>query len=354
LNLPNVPMTDVAFQKQADDLVVATQGRGFYVLDDMPLVRAMGSPSDEPVHLYAPKETYRYIGGGYGGGGLGSSASVGKNPPSGVAIFYRLKSKATSDVVIRIKDSSGKLVNELSSKPEPKEPDALEVDEERHPSPKPTTKAGLNRFVWDMRYPDTVKFPGMIYWAANTRGPLIIPGTYTMELTADGHTETQKVVIKADPRVDSSAEDYRKQLDLSLETAAQVDAANKAVISIRLQRKQLDTYATTAESQLATEAKRISTELGVVEDALYQTKLRANEDALNFPIKLNNKLAALLGVIGESDTAPTEQSYAVFKDLDAQLQVQLSKLAAIDEKDVVAFNRAVKEQNIPAITVPGK
>jgi hypothetical protein len=154
--------------------------------------------------------------------------------------------------------------------------------------------------------------------------------------------------------VDSSAEDYRKQLDLSLETAAQVDAANKAVISIRLQRKQLDTYATTAESQLATEAKRISTELGVVEDALYQTKLRANEDALNFPIKLNNKLAALLGVIGESDTAPTEQSYAVFKDLDAQLQVQLSKLAAIDEKDVVAFNRAVKEQNIPAITVPGK
>ncbi len=354
LNLPNVPMSDVAFEKREDDLVVATQGRGFYVLDDMPLVRALGAANDQPVHLYAPKETYRYIGGGFGGGGLPGSSSVGKNPPSGVVIYYRLKSKPTSDVVIRVKDSGGKLVSELTSKPEPKEPEALEEDEGRRGLPKPTTKPGLNRFVWDLRYADTVKFPGMIYWAANTRGPLVVPGTYTVELAVDGHTETQTVLVKPDPRVSATAEDYRKQLDLELEIAGRVDVANNAILSIRTQRKQLDSYAATAAPALAAEAKRISAELGVVEDAVYDTRLRANEDALNFPIKLNNKLAALLSVVGQSDTAPTEQSYGVFKDLNAQLQVQLEKLAAIDERDVAGFNEKVKSQNIPAITVGGK
>ena len=354
LNLPNVPISDVAFQKREDDLVVATQGRGFYVLDDMPLVRALGTASDEPLQLYAPKETYRYISAGGGGGGLPGNPNAGKNPPSGVVIYYRLKSKPTSDVVIRVKDSAGKLVSELTSKPEPKEPEALEEDEGRRGLPKPTTKPGLNRFVWDLRYADTVKFPGMIYWAANTRGPQVAPGTYTISIIVDGKTQTQTVLVKPDPRVNTSPEDYRKQLDLALEIAARVDAANKAVLAIRSQRKQLESYAASAGPQLAGDAKRIAGELGVVEDAIYQTKLRANEDALNFPIRLNNKLAALLGVVTQSDTAPTEQSYAVFKDLNAQLQVQLDKLAAIDSKDVSSFNAAVKQQNIPAITLEGR
>ena len=349
LNLPNVPFTDIAFQKRDDDLVIATQGRGFYVLDDMPLIRALpgGKLPGDPVHLFPVKETYRYIGGGYGG----RNPEAGTNPPSGVVLYYSLKAKPTSDVVIRIKDTSGKLVNELTSKPEPKEPDALEEDEERRPTPKPTTKPGLNRFVWDLRYTDTKKFPGIIYWAANTRGPVVTPGTYTVEITADGHTETQQVLIKPDPRVPATPDDYRKQLDLALEIANRVDAANQAVIDIRAQRKQLETYAATAGPQLAAEAKRISKELTAVEEALYDTRLRANEDALNFPIKLNNKLAAVLAVVEQSEVAPTEQSQAVFKDLNAQLQVQLDKLASIDSTDIANFNKLVRDQNIPAITV---
>ncbi len=356
LNLPNVPITDIQFQKRDDDLVIATQGRGFYVLDDMPLVRAMpnGKLPDTAVHLFPPKETYRYIGSGGFGGGLGSNPNAGKNPPTGVVIYYSLNAKPTSDVVIRIKDTSGKLVNELISKPEPKEPDTLEEDEGRRAQPKPTTKPGLNRFVWDLHYTDTVKFPGMIYWAANTRGPVVAPGTYTVELTADGHTDTQTVLIKPDPRVSATADDYGKQLDLALQIADRVNAANQAVLDIRRQRKQLDTYAAVespAGSQLASEAKRIAQELTAVEEALYQTKLRANEDALNFPIKLNNKLAADLAVVEQSEVAPTEQSQQVFKDLSAQLQLQLDQLAAIDTKDIAAFNTMVRERNIPAITV---
>jgi kynureninase len=143
-------------------------------------------------------------------------------------------------------------------------------------------------------------------------------------------------------------------LDFALQIVDRVNAANRAVIDTRTQRKQLDTYAATAGPQIATEAKRISAELGAVEETLYQTKLRANEDALNFPIRLNNKLAALLGVVTQSDTAPTVQSYAVFKDLSAQLQVQLDKLEQIDGKEIAAFNTLVHDQNIPAITVRTK
>ncbi len=352
LNLPNVPITDIAFQKREDDLVIATQGRAFYVLDDMPMVRALapGRTPDGPLQLFAPKDAYRYIGGGFGGGGL-AAAGGGANPPSGVAIYYTLKAKPASDVVIRIKDSGGKLVNEFSSKPEPKEPTALEEEEDpRRATPKPTTKPGMNRFVWNLSYSDATKFPGMIFWAGGVRGPVVVPGTYTIEIAADGHTQTQQVVVKPDPRVAATPEDYRKQLELALQIRDRVSEANQAVIDIRLAKKQLDSYAT-SQPKVAADAKRISASLSVVEDAIYQTKLRASEDALNFPIRLNNKLAAVLGTVTQSETAPTEQSYAVFKDLSAQLQVQLDRLRQIDTTDVAAFNKLVRDQNIPAITI---
>jgi photosystem II stability/assembly factor-like uncharacterized protein len=352
LNLPSVSITDIAFQKREDDLVLATQGRSFYVLDDLPLVRALaaGKPSDAPIHLYPTKPTYRYIGGGGFGGG-GGSAGTGKNPPSGVVIYYSLKTAPKSDVVIRIKDVSGKLINEISSKPEPKEPSAMEEDEDRRGVPKPGTKSGLNRFVWDLRYTDAVKFPGMILWAANTRGPQVVPGMYTIDISADGHTETQTAVVKPDPRISTTAEQYAKQLDLALQARDRFSAANQAVIDIRTAKKQLDTYAATAEPKLATEAKRIAGRLTTVEEALYQTKLRANEDALNFPIKLNNKMGALMGTVTASDTEPTEQSYEVFRELSAKIQAQLDQLAQVETVDVANFNKLVREQNIPAITL---
>jgi photosystem II stability/assembly factor-like uncharacterized protein len=352
LNIPNVPITDLTFQRREDDLIVATQGRAFYVMDSMPVVRALapGKLVDAPLTVLPLKPTYRYAGGGGFGGGGGGGAT-GANPPSGVVILYKLKAKPSGDLTIRVTDASGKLVNEYTSKEEPKEPAALEEDEGRRAAPKPGTKPGLNRFVWDLRYTDATKFPGMILWAAGTSGPKVVPGTYTVEVSAAGHVEKQTVLVKPDPRVASTPEDYKKQLELALQIRDSFSAANNAVIQIRGAKAQLDGYAAKAEPKLAAEAKRISTELGVVEDAIYQTKLRANEDALNFPIKLNNKLGALLGTVTQSDSAPTEQSYAVYKELSAALQVQLDKLKQIDAQDVTAFNKLVREQNIPAITV---
>jgi len=353
LNLPNVPITDVAFQKDMDDLVVATQGRGFYVLDNMPLVRDLttGKLPDEPLHVFAPKPAYRYIGGGGFGGGGGDSAA-GQNPPAGVALYYSLAAKPKGDVTIKVKDAQGKLVNEYSSKPEPREETSLEDDNPRRQgAAKPGTSVGINRFVWDGRYADATKFPGMIFWAGSVRGPQAVAETYTVEISVDGHTETVKAELKADPRVSSTVEDYDKQLALALEIRDRLTAANRAVIDIRAAKKQLNAYASTSTGKVQEDAKHIAEKLTAVEEAIYQTKLRASEDALNFPIKLNNKLAALLGTVTESDTAPTEQSYAVFKELSAALDVQLAQLKEIVSVDVETFNKLVRESNVPAISI---
>jgi photosystem II stability/assembly factor-like uncharacterized protein len=347
LNLPNVPMTDLTIQKREDDLIVATQGRGFYVLDDLALIRELAlGKLPEATHLFPPKATYRYAGGG--GGFERPSPNAGKNPPNGVTVYYYLKAKPTSDIVLKFTDSSGKLIREISSKPEPKEAAGLEEDE-RPTTPKPSTKPGLNRFVWDLRYADATRFPGMIFWAGGVRGPQIVPGTYTVQLTVDGHTETQKFVVKKDPRTPTTPEDFNKQLELALQIRDRVTAANQAVIDIRAARHQLEEYGKSSDAKVSSSAKAILAKLDTIENAIYQTKLRASEDALNFPIKLNNKLAALLSTVTETDVSPTSQSYEVFKELSAQLQVQLDQLKQVETHDITEFNKVVRDQNIPAI-----
>jgi photosystem II stability/assembly factor-like uncharacterized protein len=347
LNLPNVPMTDLTIQKREDDLIVATQGRGFYVLDDLQMVRAMAPGKlPEATHLFEPKAAYRYAGGG--GGFERSQPGTGKNPPSGVVVYYYLKGKPTSDVVFKFTDSSGKLVREISSKPEPKEAAGLEEDE-RPAAPKPSTKPGLNRFAWDLRYADATRFPGMIFWAGGVRGPQAVPGSYTVQLTVDGHTETQKFVVKKDPRTPTTPEDFNKQLELALQIRDRLTAANQAVIDIRAARRPLEEYGKSSDAKVASSAKAILGKMDSIENAIYQTKLRASEDALNFPIKLNNKLGALLSTVTATDVAPTSQSYEVFTELSAQLQVQLDQLKQIETHDVGEFNKLVRDQNIPAL-----
>jgi hypothetical protein len=302
----------------------------------------------EATHLFEPKAAYRYAGGG--GGFERAQPGTGKNPPSGVVVYYYLKGKPTSDVVLKFTDSSGKLVREITSKPEPKEASGLEEDE-RPAAPKPSTKPGLNRFVWDLRYADATRFPGMIFWAGGVRGPQAVPGTYSVALTVDGHTETEKFVVKKDPRTPTTPEEFNKQLELALQIRDRLTAANQAVIDIRAARRPLEEYGKSSDAKVASSAKAILGKMDSIENAIYQTKLRASEDALNFPIKLNNKLGALLSTVTATDVAPTSQSYEVFTELSAQLQVQLDQLKQVETHDVEEFNRLVREQNIPALPV---
>jgi hypothetical protein len=223
-------------------------------------------------------------------------------------------------------------------------------------APPVPTDVGLNRFVWDTRYPDAVRFPGMILWAGETRGPKLSPGTYQVKLTVEGKSYTQPFEIKADPRLSTTPADYAKQLELNLKIRDKLTETHNAIIQIRDVRKQVEDLLKRVGGQpnfkvVNDAGTALNKNLTAIEEALYQTKNQSSQDPLNFPIRLNNKLAALGGVVASAETAPTAQSYAVYDEVAGQIDAQLQKLSQIMRTDVPAFNQLVKDQNIPAVVV---
>ena len=215
---------------------------------------------------------------------------------------------------------------------------------------------GLNRFVWDTRYTDAARFPGMILWAGETRGPRLSPGTYQVKMKVDGQTLTQSFEIKPDPRLSTTAADYAKQAELGLKIRDKLTETHNAIVQIRDVRRQVEDLLKRVAGQpqfkTVTDAgTALNKNLTAIEETLYQTKNQSNQDPLNYPIRLNNKLAALGGVVGTADSAPTAQSYAVYDEVVTQIDAQLQKLAQVMKTDVAAFNQLVRDQNIPAVVV---
>jgi len=376
-NLPVVPITDLVIHKREKELIAATQGRSFWILDDLPLLHevmdAGGFRIATDTHLFKPKDAYRMAGGG--GFNLPPTATIGKNPANGVVVYYSLKAKPTSDVVLDFLDGNGKSIRKFTTRaPRPQPSPAPGAAQLSTPSEQPqppaaeeegffgaaparvTTDVGLNRFVWDMRYAEAARFPGMILWAGETRGPRAAPGNYQVKLTVDGQTMTQPFEIKADPRLGTTASDYAKQLELSLKIRDKLTETNNAVVQIRDVKKQIDDLTKRVAGQpnaksITDAGAALTRKLTAVEEALYQTKNQSSQDPLNFPIRLNNKLAALDGVVSRSETPPNDQSYAVYDELAGAIDAQLQTLAQIMKTDVPAFNQLVRDQNIPAIVV---
>jgi len=390
--LPVVPITDLAIQKREQDLVAATQGRSFYIFDDLPFIHQLmdagGMDAIKQTRLFQPENPYRMDG---ATPPLPATATVGRNPANGAVVYYTLKSKPTSDVVLEFLDASGKSIQKFTGKPAkdaaaaPPSPAALpsaSVQPAGQASPTPaaatseetpaggeepggfgaprpprvTTDVGVNRFVWDLRYPESVRFPGLILWAGEMRGPRVTPGRYQVKLTVDGQTTSQSFEVKPDPRLTTSAADFAKQLELGLKIRDKVTETHNAIIQIRDVRKQVDDLLKRVAGQpgfkvINDAATPLKKNLTAIEESLYQTKNRSSQDPLNFPIRLNNKLAALAGVVQSADAAPTDQSYAVYDELVVQIDAQLAKLAQIMKTDVPAFNQLVREQNVPAVAV---
>jgi len=359
LNLPIVPVTDLAFHKKERDLVVATQGRAFWVLDDLPMLYQMADASKTDVYLFKPEDSYRMPGGGGGGGGRGGGA-VGQNPPNGAVIYYYLKNKPSGEVTMEILDAAGKTVKKFSSKASDSPAAAGPPTEEEGffgggPRRLPA-EAGLNRFVWDLRYADATRFPGLIMWAGSTTGPRVAPGNYQVKLMADGKTLTQSFEVKKDPRLETTPADFAKQLDLLLKIRDKFSETSEAITQIRDVRKQVDEITNRLKEQssgkgVAESAKSLKSKLAAIEEELYQTKNQSSQDPLNYPIRLNNKLAALTGVVGGADSAPTEQSFAVYEEVVGKINLQLKKLEEVMRTDLPAFNKMVRDQDVPAVIV---
>jgi photosystem II stability/assembly factor-like uncharacterized protein len=409
LNLPVVPITDLAIHKRERDLVVATQGRSFYILDDLPVLHQMSEAmmlGQSETRLLKPEDAYRMDG---FGGQLPPNATLGKNPPNGVVVYYYLKNKPASDVTLEFLDPQGRSIKKFTAKAQaspqptpatvqptptpspqpptqtagqpqspgttpPQTPGAAQVqtppEQPQAPSgeesstfggggaqtPRPSTEQGLNRFVWDMRYPDATRFPGLIMWAGDTRGPLAVPGMYQVKLTVEGQTLTENFEIKKNPRISTPAADFAKQFELLNKIRDKLTETHNAITQIRDVRTQVNELVKRAgeqpEGKKIVEAGRsLNAKMAAVEEELYQTKNQSSQDPLNFPVRLNNKLAALGGVVSSADAAPTDQSYVLYEELAGKINAQLDRLKQIMNADLRDFNQLVREQNIPAVIV---
>jgi photosystem II stability/assembly factor-like uncharacterized protein len=356
--LPVVPVTDLIIKD--NDVAVSTQGRGFWILDDVAALRQLSPAAmNEEAHLFAPSSGVLF--GGPVGGFAG--APVGQNPPRGVMVYYTLAREPgeKQEVTLEFLDASGKPIRKFTSKGGDKEEAAGGAGAEREgpPEPKVPARAGLNRFVWSFRIPDASRFKGLIMWDGGVTGPEVVPGRYQVRLTAGGRSQTQSFEVRHDPRVATTQAEYQKKYDFLLQIHDQLTAAHDAITRIRDVREQLKTVAERAatldpDSTIARAARKLSTELTTVEEALYQTKNKSSQDPLNYPIRLNNKLASLAGTVEGVDAPPTEACYVVYDDLNGKLEAQLAKLKGLMGAGLSDFNQLVREKQVPAVIVKEK
>jgi hypothetical protein len=312
-------------------------------------------------------------GGGFGGGrgGAGGNQPVtpenapvrptGQNPPSGVVVQYWLKS-ASEDVTLDFLDATGKVIRSYSSKQDTAATPAQPAGGDEGFGPPPPARAanrrGVNTFVWNMRYPDAVNFPGMILWAANVTGPLVPPGTYKVRLNAAGKpvgTETFKVL--PDPRIKATLAEWQEQSKLALQIRDRFSEANEGVKEIRRVKGEVvdrqGKLSGAQQSQFNAIARPFATGLTEVEDSLYQTKNRSGQDPLNYPVRLNNRIGALLGVVQSSDGRPTQQSYDVYKVLSSELTRDVTKLQKLMNTELPKLNAILKAAGLKEIEAKG-
>ncbi len=332
LNLPITPVHDIVSEK--DDLVIATHGRGFYVLDNIGLLRQADQKiSAAEAYLFQPANTTRTV-------------------SRGVTIDYYLKSAPTS-MKLEILDSSGQVVRGYEGDAHPQPAAAEESDDEGPPPPVthvPET-AGMNRFLWDMRAAPAHVFPGLIMYQATTHGPHVPPGTYQVRLTVDDKVLTREFAIDKNSRLTNVAEaDLAAQYKLAREIEDAFSLTNDTVVRIRRIKADIaDRTAQVKQDAVKKQADQLTSALTNVEGHLYQYKNRATKDPLNFPPQLNNKLGSLLVVVDTGDFRPTDASYEVFKHLQAELQEQLASFNFLLQHNLPALNAALAESGLTPI-----
>jgi hypothetical protein len=282
----------------------------------------------------------------------------------GATFDYYLKADADK-VTIDILDEGGNVVRTYtgSAEEEKKRKEAEErtgaAEEEPSPRggppPRVGIKAGMNRFTWDMRYSPAIEFPNLILWAGSVRGPLAAPGRYSVRLTAGGETQTQDFHVVRHPLGSATDADLLEQFTLARQINQRVSDANQAVIRIRALKDQIKERTDKATDRKIDESgAALADKLTAIEGEIYQYRNRSNQDPLNFPIKLNNKLAALQGVVEMGDARPTDQAYVVFKELSARLDAELARLEGAIRTDVEAFNRLLRGRKLAPLQDSGK
>jgi photosystem II stability/assembly factor-like uncharacterized protein len=337
LNLPVVPITDLCIKD--NHLIAATQGRALWIIDDLsPLHQLQPAVADKTVHFFQPAPAYRTKGNASKGSRLN-----GENRPNGVFFHFYLKNKPSEKdtVTLMLLEADGDTVKIFSNK---SKENPLE------------TKQGGNLFVWNMRYPDARKFDGMILWSYDLEGPKAVPGTYKARLQAGGQTQDVTCSILADPRSQARAVDFQKQFEFVQEISAKLSDMHQAISDIRDLRQQLKTLNERCGNAprlapVRDQISRIDSVMTQIEESLYQTKNKSAQDPLNFPVRLNDKLANLMGLNVADDFPPTEQSKEVKNYLFGLANNQLDRWKNLRINEIPALNRLVRDLQVDIIQI---
>ncbi|WP_275227284.1 WD40/YVTN/BNR-like repeat-containing protein [Novosphingobium album (ex Liu et al. 2023)] len=352
-NMPRVPVHDLVVHD--GDIAVATHGRSFWVLDDVsPLRQWSDSITKADFHLFKPRQTVRIQ---YTGRGDMTGTFAGPNPPQGTIIYYSLKQEVPADrIKLEILDASGKVIRTYAAaKPKADSDGGEDEDGPRRP-PAPGTKAGLNRFAWDMRYDGAVQVPKSALWHASTLGPVALPGKYTARLTVNGKVQTQPIEIVPYGKIPVSPDQLKKQFDLALAVNTQLNAVQMAVLEIRdFHAKLADVRKAAAGSAngagVIAAADALEAKVNAVEEELIQKKSVSSQDPLNHPVRLNNMLASLSRTVTEGDVEPTTQLYVEFDELKAMATTHLGTWASLKTSDLAAFNALAAKAKLKPITL---
>ncbi len=357
LNLPTTPVHDLVVKN--DDLVVATHGRAFWVLDDVgPLRQYSDDVSQKEAFLYKPTTAYRIQAGA--SGEHNASKRVGQNPPAGAVIYYFLKDapKKDAETKIEILDASGKVIRKYSSTEynlldEPPDPDDKKPEKQIKP------EAGLNRFVWDLRYEEAHRVPGyyLYEYNAGARGPVAVPGHYQVRLTVGNQTQTAGFDLKLDPRVKVSQQDLEAQFKLLMDTQDELNKVYDAVNQIQDVRAQLAGLKrrlpeNASAKTISTAADDLEKKLVGVRDDLINLDIAADEDSLAYPPQLDAKLAYLAMDAATADSAPTEAEYRQFDKLKRQSGEFLARWDDIQRRDLAGFQKLTAEGSLSTVVVP--
>jgi hypothetical protein len=350
LNLPISPITDLAIRD--GDLIAATQGRGYWILDDMTLLRQLdGQPFDQPMHLFTPRPAWRLP-----GGSADDPRHRGQNPPDGAVFLFHLDAEPAedTDVVLQIEQMDGQVIRRFTRKPaDPeaasKSADKTLSDDDRQLELEP----GLNRFVWDLHYPGAETFEGLVLWNRRLAGPRAVPGSYRARLVVGDREQTAEFEVIADPRSRASDDDYQQQFDFMIGIRDQLTELHRSVRRIREVRQQVDAIAKRVEGNPRFEAllaagDELKTAMEPIEKAIHQTQAESRQDPLNFPIRLNDKLSGVMGLAGFGDNPPTQSMREVRQELGRAADEQLNALSRVWETELDRYNELAREAELDA------
>jgi photosystem II stability/assembly factor-like uncharacterized protein len=347
LNLPDTQISDIAVE--ANDIAISTHGRGFYILDHIgPLRQYTPTLASSNAFLFKPEDAMRSAG--------------------GATVTYMLRQPAQS-LTIDILDGKGQILRTFSgasgaargtgapAAARGAAPDAAAGGQGRGGRGGGVAMAamtvGLNSVSWDLRYPNATSFPGMILWGGSVNGPAAAPGTYQVRMTVEGKPQAQPLVVKKHPLyTDVTDADLKEQFDLAIQIRDKVSEANNAVIQIRSIKTQVADRLSKAapDARLKAAGDALTKNLSAVEEEIYQVRNQSGQDPLNFPIKLNNRLASLLSMVTHGDGKPIGNALPVFRDLTGELKVQTDKLQLELTRDLAAFNAETKRMSLDPVS----